>query len=166
MDQEIAAGGNWSRAWRIWCWTRLMDGDRALKIFNEMLTEQGFENLTTFQHAEYAMGRPNLFQEPDSMFLHFQLDASASTPGFMAEMLLQSHLGEIILLPALPSAWADGHIKGLKARGGFELDISWRKGRLQKAVITCPQGRMPVVRVGKDLLDPKKDPRIELITAS
>jgi alpha-L-fucosidase 2 len=162
MDFEIAAGGNWSRAWRIWCWTRLMDGDRAHKIFHEMLTEQGFENLTTFQHAEYAMGRPDLFQEPDSMFLHFQLDASASTPGFMAEMILQSHLGEILLLPALPSQWPDGHVKGLRARGRYTLDISWKGGALEKAVISGGDGRIPLVRVGKERVDPIQDQRIEM----
>jgi alpha-L-fucosidase 2 len=82
-----------------------MDGDRANKIFDLLLREEGFENLLTFQHAGYHMGRPDLFREPDNLFLHYQLDASASAPGFMAEMLLQSHLGEIILLPALPEEW-------------------------------------------------------------
>ena len=135
-----------------------------LKFFLLLIVFEGFYKNVCFT-GYWRVQRPDLFQEPDSMFLHFQLDASASTPGFMAEMLLQSHLGELILLPALPSAWPEGHMTGLKARGGFELDISWRKGRLHKAVITCPQGRMPVVRVGRELVDPKKDPRIELITA-
>ena len=80
------AGGNWARAWRIYCWARLLNGERADKIFNELITEQGFENLMTFQHV------PGVNR--------LQVDASMSTPGFMAEMLLQSHLGEIHILPA------------------------------------------------------------------
>ncbi len=74
MDNDPASGGNWSLAWRIWCWTRLMDGDRANKIFTEMLTEEGFENLTTYQHASYGEGGKDLAMDEDSLHLHFQLD--------------------------------------------------------------------------------------------
>ncbi len=160
-DHYPASGGNWSRAWRIWCWTRLMDGDRANKIFTEMLTEEGFENLTTFQHASYAMGRKDLFQEPDSLYLHFQLDGTATTPGFMAEMLLQSHLGEIILLPALPAEWSNGSITGLKARGGYTVDISWKNGKLVKASIAGAYGIQPKVRVVDTYVDPGNDKRVK-----
>lgn len=163
MEYEIAAGGNWSRCWRIWCWARLMDGDRANKIFSEMLAEQGFENLTTFQHAEYDMGRPDLYHEPGPMYLHFQLDATASTPGFMAEMLLQSHLDELILLPALPKEWKNGSIKGLQARGGYTVDLIWRGGKLKKATISGASADVPPVRVVKSLVDPSKDKRITII---
>jgi alpha-L-fucosidase 2 len=79
MEQELASGGNWARAHRMWCWTRLMDGDRANKIMTEMLTEEGFENVLTFQHANYDWGRPDLYME-DSLSLHFQLDGSAALP--------------------------------------------------------------------------------------
>lgn len=161
MDFEIAAGGNWSRCWRIWCWARLMDGNRANKIFDEMLREQGFENLLTHQHAEYSMGRPDLFRETDNMYLHFQLDASASTPGFMAEMLLQSHLGEIILLPALPNEWKSGNVKGLKARGDYTVDIEWENGELVNASITTPNKKVPTIRV-KDKIVNTKDERIRI----
>jgi len=163
FPDDPASGGNWSRAWRIWCWTRLMDGDRANKIFTEMLTEEGFENLTTFQHAGYGEGGDDLQMEGDSLQLHFQLDGTATTPGFMAEMLLQSHLGEIILLPALPSEWPKGSIRGLKARGGFTVDISWENGELEKAVISGKKGLIPQIRVVDTRVDPEKDPRIELL---
>ena len=128
-----------------------------------MLTEEGFENLTTFQHASYAMGRKDLFQEPDSLSLHFQLDGTATTPGFMAEMLLQSHLGEIILLPALPDEWSTGSITGLKARGGYTVDISWENGKLVKASISGGYGIPPKVRVVDAYVDPGTDKRIEFI---
>ncbi len=160
-----ASGGNWSRCWRIWCWARLMDGNRANKIFSEMLREQGFENLLTHQQAGYSAGRPDMFTEPNNLFLHFQLDASASTPGFMAEMLLQSHLGEIILLPSLPDEWANGSIKGLKARGNYIIDLDWENGELTKAVIKSDYD-LPKIRIKDKYVNPKKDNRIEFIKNS
>jgi len=160
LDTEVAAGGNWSLAWRIWCWTRLMDGDRANRIFTEMITNEGFENLTTYQHAPYGEAGEDVFMEDDTMYLHFQLDASASTPGFMAEMLLQSHLDEILLLPALPSAWENGEVKGLKARGGYTIDISWKNGILEKAKILSSNDKIPKVRVVETPVDVLKDKRI------
>jgi len=160
MDNDPASGGNWSLAWRIWCWTRLMDGDRANKIFTEMLTEEGFENLTTFQHASYGEGGEDLAVDQDSLHLHFQLDATASTPGFMAEMLLQSHLGEIILLPALPSEWPTGSVKGLKARGNYSVDISWENGELKKATIRGNSSKAPKIRIIDTYVYPGKDSRV------
>jgi len=127
-----------------------------------MLSEQGFENLLTFQHAGYDWGKEDMYQEPEGLHLHFQLDGSASTPGFMAEMLLQSHLGEIILLPALPDEWESGSVTGLKARGGFTVDIRWRKGELTNAVITGIKEHLPPVRLGESYIDALKDSRIEI----
>lgn len=162
-DYDSASGGNWSMAWRIWCWARLMDGNRANRVFDQMLREQGFENLLTFQHAGYPMGRPDLFREPDNLFLHVQLDASASTPGFMAEMLLQSHLGEIILLPALPKEWESGSIYGLKARGGYVVDMKWENNKLIKATIRGNTENAPKIRVVDMVVDPGKDARVEYV---
>jgi len=162
-SDDRASGGNWSRCWRIWCWTRLMDGNRANKIFNEMLTEQGFENLLTYQHDGYHWGRKDLLQEPDSIYLHFQLDGSASTPGFMAEMLLQSHLGEIILLPSLPDEWKDGSVSGLRARGGYTVDISWENYELTGATIRGNSDRMPKLRLKDRYINPGTDKRINIV---
>ncbi|MDD4225419.1 MAG: glycoside hydrolase family 95 protein [Mariniphaga sp.] len=162
-NYDAASGGNWSMCWRIWCWTRLMDGNRANKIFDQMLREQGFENLLTFQQAGWAGDRPDLFREPENLFLNFQLDGSASTPGFMAEMLLQSHLDEIILLPALPEEWENGSVKGLKARGNFSIDISWENGELTDAQIKSNSGNIPKIRLVDKYVDPQKDNRIRLI---
>jgi alpha-L-fucosidase 2 len=159
-DDE-ASGGNWSRAWRIWCWARLLDGNRADSIFTELLTEEGFENLLTFQHAGYHWNRKDFYQEPDSLYLHYQLDASASTPGFMAEFLLQSRSGELDLLPALPDAWRNGSVTGLKARGGYSVDIQWKEGRLVHAVIRGRTRHVPKVRVGGRYVDVLHDKRIE-----
>jgi len=162
-QQEQVSGGNWARAHRIWCWTRLLDGNRANKIFTELLTEQGFENLLTFQHIGYHWERPEYYHEGDSLYCHFQLDATASTPGFIAEMLLQSHLGEIHLLPALPDEFATGSVSGLKARGGYHLDIKWQNRELQSAVIYCPGNHVPRIRVKDQVLDLSGDKRIKLV---
>jgi alpha-L-fucosidase 2 len=126
------SGGNWARTWRIWCWARLMDGNRAHKIFREMISQQSFENLMTFQHV------------PNSK--RMQVDGSMSTPGFMAEMLLQSHRGEVHLLPALPDAWPSGSVRGLRARGGFVVDMSWQDGQLIHAMVHSRTGAPCVVR--------------------
>ena len=160
MEQELASGGNWARAHRMWSWTRLMDGDRVNKIMTEMLTEEGFENVLTFQHANYDWGRPDLYME-DSLSLHFQLDGSAALPGCIAEMLLQSHLGEIHLLPALPAELSTGSISGLKARGGYTLNMEWEEGALLSAEILCPKDmKVPKIRLKTDIISLDDNPNI------
>jgi alpha-L-fucosidase 2 len=163
MEQELASGGNWARAHRMWCWVRLMDGNRANKIMTEMLTEEGFENVLTFQHANYHWERKDLFMEGD-LYLHFQLDGSAALPGCIAEMLLQSHMGEINLLPSLPDELHTGKIKGLKARGGYNIDLEWKNGELLSAEITCPQGKeLPDVRLYEDKISVEEFENIRII---
>jgi alpha-L-fucosidase 2 len=162
--QEQVSGGNWARAYRIWCWTRLLDGNRANKIFTELLTEQGFENLLTYQHIGYHWERPDFFNEGDTLYCHFQLDASASVPGFMAEMLLQSHLGELHLLPALPDEFKSGRVSGLRARGGYTIDMEWKDGELIKVIIFYPSGRaIPPIRIKSVLVDSARDDRIQIV---
>lgn len=142
------AGGNWARNWRIWCWARLLDGERACKIFNEMVVEQVFENLMTFEHVRTAN--------------HMQVDASMSTPGFMAEMLLQSHLGEIHLLPALPVEWHSGSVTGLLARGAFRVSMEWKYNHLIRATIEpLHGGAIPRVRVAGEVVDIRTDRRFQ-----
>jgi alpha-L-fucosidase 2 len=137
-------GGNWARTWRVWCWARLLDGERAAKVFNEMVAEQGFENLMTCQ------------QTPRERRL--QVDGSMSTPGFMAEMLLQSHMGEIHLLPALPAEWPEGSVRGLRARGGFLVDMDWEHGKLRHAVVRSTVGGPCKVRYGGKVLNFATEP--------
>ncbi|MCT4587591.1 MAG: glycoside hydrolase N-terminal domain-containing protein [Carboxylicivirga sp.] len=136
-------GGNWNKTWRIWCFTRLLDGEKAARIFNDMVTDVGFENLMA--HESHNM----------------QVDGSMSTPGFMAEMMLQSHQGEIHILPAVPVEWPAGTVKGLIARGGFKVDIEWKYGQLVSCTIVSEKGeKLPPVRVKGELVDPGKDKRI------
>lgn len=133
-EQELVSGGNWARAHRMWCWTRLLDGNRANKIMTEMLTEQGFENGLTFQHANFSSGGPDFYTEGE-LNCHFQLDGSASVPGCIAEMLVQSHLGMIHLMPALPDEFKTGKITGIKGRGGYKINMEWKNGKLVNAQI-------------------------------
>lgn len=128
------AGGNWSRSWKCWIWARLLDGNRAQRIACEMLGEVGCENMCTYQPL--GTNKP------------MQLDGSVTTPGFMAEMLMQSQNGEIELLPALPAAWPSGKVTGLRARGGFIVDLSWKDGKLAEYHIRSSQPRDVTVRIG------------------
>ena len=119
-------GTGWSLAWKVCFWARLLDGEHAYKLVNNYLnytTERGFsENGGTY---------PNLFNACPP----FQIDGNFGIVEGISEMLLQSHLHEIHLLPALPAAWQQGAITGLKARGGYDIDMTWNQGQLAKAII-------------------------------
>ena len=153
LEQELASGGNWSRAHRMWCWVRLMDGNRGNKILTEILTEQGFENVLTHQHANYHWDKEDFYMDGD-LYCHFQLDASASIPGCMAEMLIQSHMDEIHLLPALPDELKTGKITGIRARGGYSIDMEWRDHELLCVdIYNVKDGMMPKIRLKDKIVD-------------
>jgi alpha-L-fucosidase 2 len=130
----------WSLAYKINLWARFQDGDHAYKVLRMLLLPaQKLGDLPAKYWGTYA----NLLDACPP----FQIDGSLGATAGIAEMLLQSHTGEIHLLPALPKAWPIGKVTGLRARGGFTVDIEWKDGKVTKYRIASPEPREVQVRI-------------------
>ncbi|GAA0571854.1 glycoside hydrolase family 95 protein [Rhizomicrobium electricum] len=125
------AGTGWSKAWKMNFWARLYDGDHAHLLLSQLLKENAMANLW-----DQYVGPP------------FQIDGNFGATAGIAEMLLQSHGGIIDILPALPKAWSNGAVRGLRARGGLIVDMTWRNGRVRNFTLIAQRDGAVKVRSG------------------
>ena len=143
MNARGDGATGWSKAWKISIWARLHDGNRAHKLLGEMLRGNVYDNL-------FDAHPP------------FQIDGNFGYASGVCEMLVQSHMGQIHLLPALPEVWSEGEIKGLRARGAFEIDMTWKEGELAKALIRSGKGSDCILRTGMPVTVTQDGKKVQL----
>ena len=134
----------WAMAWRINFWARLFDGNHAYQLLRNLMSIVG--NVGT----DYGKGG-GVYSNLLDAHPPFQIDGNFGATAGIAEMLVQSQAGEISLLPALPDKWSTGSVKGLRARGGFIVDITWKERNVTRFRIASPSGKDAIVRVNGEV---------------
>jgi alpha-L-fucosidase 2 len=129
----------WSRTARLCTWLRIFDGDHANKIYNDILRESTMHNMIQYESRAHYGDKP----VPETPFF---IESTVLAAGYVTEMVLQSQFGELDLLPALPSAWSTGSIRGIRARGACTVDIDWKEGKLVRAGFRSDHGGIYTVR--------------------
>jgi alpha-L-fucosidase 2 len=138
----------WSRANLVNYYARLWDGEAAHRHLVGLIAKATDDNLLTYSRGGVAGASQNIFA----------IDGNTAGAAGLAEMLLQSQGETLHLLPALPTAWPDGRVRGLCARGGFQVEIRWRSHRLVAATISSRRGGNCNVRYGKNVLPVRVEP--------
>ncbi|MBL0736452.1 glycoside hydrolase family 95 protein [Flavobacterium sp. GN10] len=150
----------WSKGWRINLWARLWDGNRAYKMYRELLRYVDPDGKKTDKPRRGGGTYPNLFDAHPP----FQIDGNFGGAAAVAEMLVQSDENEIRLLPALPDAWSEGSVKGICTRGGFEIEMNWNNKKPEKVIVSSKNGGKTTLVLGdkKQEIVLKKGEKLEV----